>query len=506
MKNLKNRIEDLLKSTGSLVTEECTTALEKLNKFNAVSYNISEEAKNELKTDIVSDLILEIKNHTDSDVNNFIERESRLLKIHNMGIRTAIKAISESDLADMPAIAYAVETFSKNKLPEYLIAEQFYLKLKQFDWHPVVKENLDNIKESAEKNRDDILIHIAMYEMENSSSSYILTAIKESVNNFMLKKSKYTKAQLEDKLSKFTFDPLARNLANAIRESRESEFSVAASQSGNAIVENIYAPILVGTDSEIFGIGNNFYVKSGNNIKKIDEHGLQSLDPNFINLTKFISSTSVKILEGEITVFTQDKKVVITEEMIFINEKHISHKEFRRIYMNSGVFRPDELAVLRGVEQIIENYGSIVELDFAKRFTSPFIGNRRIDVIKLNENIFITKEDPAMGNTMFYENINALDARNMVLEFLNFDISESFGILLEDEEYKLKEHNKTKRTYLDTITSLEEKLQKLMDIRDTDILESTEYKSIINIINEEVADLKIEYNEFVSRPINSKKN
>jgi len=498
MVNLKSRIEDLKKATGSLTVKElCEKAYTKLAEINEM--RITREANEELQNHLVEELINDLKNENDEAAKKFVVREERFFVIKNLGVKKAISAIKESDISSHPALSYAIAQFEKlNNQPEYLIAENFYARLNAFNWHPTVKESLETIKENAVKFKEDIIIHKAIYEMKNSRSSYILSGIRESLDDYILNRTKSAKAKLVEKLNKFTFDPLVRNLANAIRESHDNSLEIKTSKAGTE-VERIYSPVIITENSEIFAIGTDIYEKKGTNLTKLDETAISKLDPDFLTMVNFIANPSVKISEGLVTVYAKNKKVEITNEAIKVNGKTVTRDDFAKIYMNAGVFNRSELGTMTAIDKVAENFNTIVEIEFAKRFRTPLVGNRRIDVIKLDESIYVTKEDPQMGRLDFFKNLNATQTRSIVLEFMNYDIYEAFGSMIAEDEAKLKAIEESKKTYIQTINQLEEKLSELKSIEDTYVRESAEFKTIVKSLEDEIAGLKEEYAEFVAK-------
>ena len=498
MVNLKSRIEDLQKATGSLAVKElCEKAQTKLSEINEM--RISREANAELENDLIENLVKDLKIENDSETKKFVVREERLYGIHNLGVKRAISKIKESDINSHPALSYAIAHFEKlSRSPEYLIAENFYARLNAFNWHPVVKESLTDIKENAVKFKEDIIIHKAIYEIKNSRSSYILSGIRESLDDYILNRSKSSKAKLVEKLAKFTFDPLVRNLANAIRESNDNSLNIKTTNAGTE-VERIYSPVIINENSEIFAVGTDIYEKEGNNLKKLSNDEISKLDPEFTKTVGFLANPSVKVSEGLITVYARNKKIEVTNEAIAVNGKTVTREDFAKIYMNAGVFRREELNTMSAITSIAENFNNVVEIEFAKRFRTPLVGNRRIDVIKLAENIFVTKEDPQMGTLDFFTNLNATQTRSIVLEFMNYDIYESFGSMIAKDDAKLRAIEESKKTYIQTISQLEEKLKELQTIDDSYVLESDEFKGIVKVLEDEISNLKEDYATFVAQ-------
>jgi len=71
--------------------------------------------------------------------------------------------------------------------------------------------------------------------------------------------------------------------------------------------------------------------------------------------------------------------------------------------------------------------------------------------------------------------------------------------MIAEDEAKLNAIEESKKTYIKTITQLEEKLSELNTITDTYVIESKEFKAIVKSLEDEIAGLKEEYSEFVAQ-------
>ena len=262
MVNLKSRIENLKKETGAMAVKElCEKAIAKIEDINEMHTSLT--AKSEIENGIIEKFISDVKRMkvNDTETRKFLEREERFFNINNLGVKAAINKIAESDLTEHPALRYAINAFAKRtNVPEYIIAEEFVSVMHPFEWHPVVKECLSVIREKANENKEDFIIHKSIYNLKNSRSSYILSGINESIDDYLMNRTKASKARLVEKLNKFIFDPMVRDLANVVRESET--LNMTSNRAAKA--SKIYAPVIVNENSETFGIGDDFYEKSGN--------------------------------------------------------------------------------------------------------------------------------------------------------------------------------------------------------------------------------------------------
>ena len=499
MNNLHSKIKGLKKSTGSLKTKEvCDKTIARLSEIYEM--NVTHSAKLEVFENIFEVFMNELEELKESDkaTVNFIKKEKKNFKINNLGVKETFQKIMESDLKAHPTIKMVLEGI-RNEIqkPEYLTCESYISRLRPFNWHPTIKSSIERVESNISENRDEIYIQRALFELENSNSSYIITGFKNELNEYLANKTKANKEILIEKLNKFAFDTKVRNLISSIRESKDNEFYVQTNKD-STIVENVHSLVYVNENSEVFGIGNDFYLKEGNNISLIPQDKTKKLPNEFVTVSNILANPSVKVNENNITVYLGKKKFVITENKIAVDGKEVTDKEFKRIYLNESLFNPAEVNNMKTINLISEKFSEIVNIEFAKRLTAPNKANRQIDIIKIDENIYLHQKDPVMGTTKFYEGLNATQTKNIFSEFMNYDISESFTDLLDVEESKIREIEETKKVYIETISEMEEKLSELKTLDIGSVVSKDQYNDIVETLESELEELKNEYNSYVA--------
>ena len=141
--------------------------------------------------------------------------------------------------------------------------------------------------------------------------------------------------------------------------------------------------------------------------------------------------------------------------------------EFHNVYLNSGIFRFDEKEIITAVGKIVENWDAIFELDFVKSITPVSNPNRRADIFVLDEKTYINTVDGIMKESKFYNDCNATQSRNLILEFANFDLGLTFNTFIVNEEAKINKLNEEKSEYVSAIKHLEDrKLQSKKEFLD----------------------------------------
>lgn len=495
MSNLKKRIEGLVSSTGSAEAKSaCNEAIKSFAEF--ASFNLPVNAIEEIESGIAESLITKIEHLTESDVIDFVNIEKRILGMRNLGVKKAISAVKESDLAKHPATMYMLEKMKHTEnAPEWLVIEEVITTFKPLSWDPTVKANVEILESNLKKYGEDIKIYRAVSEAKNSRSSFVMSGLEKDIDNYLNYRTAANRTQLLESLSKFKYDPNIRSIYNVILET-ETSFQLKEGSS-DAWVTNVYSPVIITESDEIFAVHGKAYVKRGNDMRPLTEAEYKQLPEHFTFLSAFMSRSNVEISENRMKIFSKDKKVELVEETeglgIYVNDKKVTESDFHKIYLNSGIFRFEEKDVISAVGKIIENWDSIMELDFVKSVYPKGIPSRRADIFRLGNKTHINTIDTVMNESKFYPECNATQSRNMVLEFAKYDLGLTFKDFLANEEATLATLESKKKEFLDAIAYLESKKAQLENIADEEVRESEEVKELVTSIDEEISTVKEEY-------------
>lgn len=504
MSNLKQRIEGLRSATASLEAKDiCNEAIKQYGEY--ANFNLTAVAAEQVDSAIAESIISKLEDIQDASVSNFLTVEKRVQGMNNLGVKAALKSISESDVAKHPTFMYIVEKLKAfNEAPEWAVIEQVINVLTPYNWDPAVKENLNVLESNFKKYSEDIKIYKAVNEAKNSRSNFIYSGIERVVENYLNYRTPDNRRELLETLNKFVYDVNIKNLYNVVLES-ERNFQLKAG-SNDAFIGKVFSPIIIQENSEIFSVHGKPYIKTGNTIRPLNEEEIASLPQSFNFISKYLTQPNVEISENKMKIFSKDKKVELVEESeglgIYVNGKKVTLNEFHTVYLNSGIFRFEEKDVITAVSTIVENWDAIFELDFVKSLFPKGIPSRRADVFKVNENTFIYTVDTIMNEEKFYADCNATQSRNLVLEFAKYDLGNAYTEFLKVEEKELKELETKKAEILEAINYLETKRTQLTSIPDEAIRESEEVVSLVEAIDEEIANVKSEYYD-VKNKINS---
>lgn len=486
---LELRINELLtKVVSPEVTGVCNEALSKIREYK--SFGLDEVSVKNVEKAVIESLMEKFSGSTEDDVVEFVS----YLRLNNLGVVEALGTIKEA-AAVHPTVSYAYNNIANlAKQPEWLVIESVISILSQFTWEPSFKAAHDSLKEAFTKNAEDIKLAKAVHETDNTRTSFIMSGVKADLDSFLKNKTKSNRNRLLETLSKYSFDPAIRNLYNVISETENS--FVISKKTQDITVKNVYTPALLNENGTYFIVEGVGYLKNGDSVRRLTENEVESLPTYFGKINTIFNRNYVNVSEGKVTFYLHNKRVDIVDEnnapSISINGTAVSREGFTKMYMNAGIFRNAERTVMEEVVTIVENWDSICEADFVKSVYSKAYPGRRADVFRCNDRIHINRFDTAMNENMFYPDCNATQTRNMILEFMEYDLSETFNDMLPYEEQAIKQLMEKRDEYVKAITHLQERKDKLTSLEEG-LSNEPQVIELIEAIDSEITNLKNEY-------------
>ena len=459
---------------------------------SAMYENIPEDARVELEKAVIENLFEGLSSIEDKKTQEWLKNSKRNWAVKNLGVREAINTLSQAETKDNLSLMQVLEGYKAQLAlePEVLLYESFITAMQSFKYFPKVGNAIKAIEDRVNTYESDVSITKILETMKKTRSNYLLPLIEDLVQNYLDNKNMQTKSSLKEGLIKFSYDPFVRDLINLVTaDATELQLEYANTQCD---IEKVYSPVLyLGENEAVFGVRGSYYVKKGNTLSKLNKSSIERLDPEFTAVCEAINSPNVVIDGKTIIVYEGSDKAVITKDEILVNEQEFSNDQFKNSvdiaeWTGKGQF-------LTLVETFRTNFNEIAEVDFAKRVFLKENTEYAADIFRLRGNISVATYNPAMGKGTFYRNVNPIQAKNLMMEHLRFDVSKAFEDLLPNEDKINEEIEETKKSYMDYIQSLNEKI---LDFKAIGSLEYSE--QVIGALQEELDEVKEEYKDYLN--------
>lgn len=482
------KINELKSLTNSKeVIAICENALVSLS--STIYNSVTSDAKYEIEKITMTNLFKDLSKHDIKEVNEWVSNQKRLFTVKNLGVREAISTLNESK--ELNHILEQFKDAINNGVHESRLYEQFISALSPFGYFPTVGNAIESIKDRVEKYKSDVDIMKILETMKETRSNYLVPLIEDVINNYLNNKTSQSRSQLSETLMKFTYDPFVRDIASLITlDATELQLEYANAQCD---IDKVYSPIMyIGENEAVFSVNNVYYIKKGNNINRLGQTDIMQLDEEFKTLCETLSKPNIEVGKNGVVVYFDKDKAIINESGVVINDKKLTNEEFK------SAAQVSDWVGNRGLYQLVEflrsNYNEIAEIDFVKRVYLKEDVNYAADVFKCRDNVFITTHNPELGKSTFYRNVNPIQAKNIMMEHLRFDVTSIYKGLLPDEDKINEQIQETKDSYNEYITDLTNKINEF---------KSTPYKKdvtskVVIALQEELQDVKNEYKDYLN--------
>ena len=496
MEESKKRASALMESWGGL-------------KGNASLNNAGSYIGNEKKEETNESLLESLSNLESSDdsTRSFVEAQG----LKNLGVLESIGKIKGLSIYEYPKVKIVCEQYaniiSNKNVPEVSVIHNFVAELEAFKWDVTLLPILENLKGKIDKFSREIEVSKVLESIKNSGNSSFYSELSESLNNWLISESK-SSGLLSKEISKWSFNPVVRNLINYLNvneasDSRKLEIPVNAQ--GESRVGRVYSPILIEGEKTIFAIGNSLFEAEAGSFRKLSTKEVASVPSDYIGLVNASLRPYVKINENGILVQLGKKYVSLVEEnegvSVYLGKSKLNFRSVGELAKVLGLesashFAVNESQVVGDIVNLYVNFSNIVELDFAKNITSNIYEGVSVNLIKWNNEIYLQRINEGMRENSVYK-VNGSQAVKMVKDYLRYDISEGLTEFLEGEQ-KLKSIMVNDRTkVLENISRVEGEINKIERLMESNPLyaASKEMKSAHSLLNNELSILREKWNQ-----------
>lgn len=430
----------------------------------------------------------------DPAVRQFITRETKLNQVNDLGVKKSYSALCNSELVHYPMVRPVLERMriSIQTMPEYAIAESYVQQLDSFSWCEQARKDAKAIREKIEEHKDDIYLCNFLRESQNS---YLLPAFKAELDNYFVNRDTESRNALVEKIKPYTLaDPRIMELSNKLQESAGG---LQVKADGSVKISKIYSPVHIEKDSQVFFNGGRFFTKNEEGISVMNEEEVKNLPQSFITLCQCINADNVRLDEQKIEVFTKTKVVTICPETkeFKVNGKDVDYNVFTRSFVNEGFLYGSIVnAQLNQISCIYENADSICDIEFGKHLESNTYKGHCADIYRFGNIISVFETNEMFKTSKMYNAITATQARELLIEHLNYDIKDTFCDLSTKEHEKVKQYESEKEVFEKNLEHLKAKKKQLLEAIEMDVYlqGSSEISELLESIDTEIERLQSE--------------
>jgi hypothetical protein len=481
-----------------------TTVIGKLGELKGLNESeIREKSKDSLKDfNYIPDVRLFLEN-VDLSLDN--QGTTKISPVDGFNLRGRLRDLHESiNKYEAPNSTYTVNTVKAicekyiNQLykgnisvSESYIASNVARELESFMWLDMVKESIISMVKYINENIMSFEVNEALRKLRNMNGNNFYATAVTSLEEIRNLSESEVREKIKYNMQQFTWIPEIKYLIESVNNLENSLTS-----NTDAIVEKVYSPMMNIDGKNAFYLAGKIYsIDESKQLIEIDPRTATALYLTLITVTE-----NFKFNAGSITYFKGNNSIniALTENgtAFKFNDKDIEIKEsndIRNFLLSNGSFGVNDNQELDMVVKAFENIDSFTELEFVQSIHSRMHKGIVVNVIRVNEDVYVNRVNPYMNTNETIKASTATDAIGLVKEYVNYDIKLSVVDLLQEEAKKLAILEVKKESLFDKIAFLKEQRSVLAN-QDKTIAYIAEAD---NLLASEIEKFEKELNELV---------
>lgn len=486
----------MLQYVRSYKQEEVAVPSHALNE-SSVSLSAEEQTK--------AELLNKMKEYVDNKINenNTPKAKKSYKDINNdIQLHEAIISLRHIENPNLQGMLDLYEQALNDGCREEMIYETFLQRLheaEELNYYCDLAKVEEDMRKRAMSHKTSIDLTRVLEWMTNDATwSYLVPVVEDVVVAYAENPNAINRSVLTNHLRMYDSCPYVRDIigvANCDNSKegllvRESEQFIKQ----RAHVEDVWSPIQYIKENEcIFNVDDQFYVKKGHNLSKLNKDSMANLSESFLALAKIVNMPNVEISEAENviryntefgdTFEIHEGKVMIGDNMETpstlknLNEMHVRYPNCSDVNFLTGAF-------------LCENFNNIAKVDFVKRVVMNESDDKTLDLFKVKKNIYVATHDNLNEEHTFYRNVKPMQVKNIINEHFGLEVSNLFEDLLPHQAKLSKGIKDIKNEYENKIQSLLEMKSKL-----NATYENTTSSETAHILEQALSDIDKEINE-----------
>lgn len=338
------------------------------------------------------------------------------------------------------------------------------------------------VKESSQYLKENIAAHnilAAISSMSIKRMNGAHTNVYESLKTFFCLEESQILEGFNDNFKTHNWIPEVSTVDQNIQKINNRILETA-----EAVVEKSFGPVVLNEDESYgFYLDGYFYKLYESKIERdTNPSALLYSIAKSLNIFKVVN-------ENTLTTYSRNKEFLIDlkESKCKLDGAELSFKniqELRNNLMSLAFVHVNEMSKLDDICIVMENLDKILELDFITTLKSKF-DKSKVNIFNLKESIYVNRLAKNLNELV--EAKSAINAQELVNEFINFDLS---GILLEklEGEHKKIAVLKNKKDELsEAISWLNSKKGEIKAVI-TNVGDSKELSEAMSIIESEIIE------------------
>ena len=406
-------------------------------------------------------------------------------KIRNVAEGTEVEGVTYS-VSDEGKLSFE-EVVDKTTVFEASIS--IASNLKSFTTLNSVVELVNEANKTLVENQVSISIKNAIGQLSHKQDNKAFAAAIDTLSSLYEKEESYILENFAKETESISWIAEVRHILEQVNTKNNK-----LNSTREAVVEGVYSPVVLNENgSYTFYLDGKYYNMTESKLEVTDNtngllHTMVSLMERFTFGENSISTYGSN--NKEIVIDLQEGKVLLEGKEL----DHTNVDELRKILLSTNFVQYNEMYKVDELCMFIENVDSIKHLDFITSLKSRMYENVKVNLIKLEESVYVNRVNKGMGVNELLESSSAVDVQTLVKEYVNYDVSTILSEMLEEERKEWSKVNTEKKEISEALEFLKEKKGEI-EAAIAKIGESEDLTKALNILESEIVSKEKELQE-----------
>jgi len=246
------------------------------------------------------------------------------------------------------------------------------------------------------------------------------------------------------------------------------------------------SPIVENESGEfIFAVGNRAYaMNESGEIRVASKEELTNEFASLVSLAENFTFTEeglrMKMNNGIVDIIVNENEDGTISKEVKLDGAKIDENHLSSALMATGKFRAGEYGTIKVLEHALHSADKLFELDFVETIKSNVYEGVEVNVFKTDNGVYVNKINSYMNENVLVKPETTTDAINLVMEFVDYDITNSVKDLLEGEAKIEEARKKEENDIYERIDYIKNEISKISELGLDEMDEIKEAKKILS--------------------------
>lgn len=404
--------------------------------------------------------------------------------LENLDLRARLENLYESLDERNGSSKMIVERYIKqlDLRSDYSILRDCVAEMKQYDWLNQVDAFINESRNFVLENEVSFGVLNTLEALHGDRNKSTYSAAINTLEEMKDLSESELRKRLPNKMATHSWVPGVKELISLTEmvsgKNTTTDHRFTTKKVVSPIVENEAGEFIFAVGRKPYAMSESGEVRIATNEELTQEFGsLVSLAENF-DFTE--EGLRMKLNNGIVDIVINENEDGSTSKEVKLDGAKIDENHLSSALMATGKFRAGDYSTIKVLEHALHSADQIFELDFVETIKSNVYEGVEVNVFKTDNGVYVNKINSYMNENILVKPETTTDAINLVMEFVDYDITNSVKDLLEGEAKIEENRKKEENDIYERMDYIQNEISKLSELGMDEMDEIKEAKKILN--------------------------